>query len=89
MMSSAVISCGASERDIRKRFGMAGMAHGDVAGGIEHALVGQDAARRREVFQRTARSTGPPDVLMVAARRQLGHDIVHRGKAAEHVALRR
>ena len=44
---------------------MAGMAHRDMAGGIEHALVGQDAARRRQVFQ-VARSTGPPDVLMVA-----------------------
>ncbi len=39
---------------------MARMAHRRVRG-VEHALVGRDAARRREVFQH-ARSTGPPDV---------------------------
>ena len=54
MMSSAVTSCGASERDIRKRSGWPGWRMRDVAGGVEHALVGEDAARRREIFQRGA-----------------------------------
>ena len=30
------------------------MAHGDVAGGVEHALVRQNTARRRQIFQRGA-----------------------------------
>ena len=38
----------------QEALGMAGMAHGDVAGGVEHALVRQDAARRRQIFQRGA-----------------------------------
>ena len=33
---------------------MGRMPHRDVAGGVEHALIDQDAARRRQILQRGA-----------------------------------
>ena len=38
----------------QKALGMAGMTHGHVAGGVEHAEVHEDAARGREILQRGA-----------------------------------
>jgi hypothetical protein len=38
----------------QEALGMARMPHRDVARRVEHALIGQDAARRREVLQHAA-----------------------------------
>ena len=52
MMSSAVTSAGASDRDIRNRSGLRGVPHRDVPRRIEDTLVGENAARGREVLER-------------------------------------
>src|SRR5437868_2145921 len=65
MMSSAVIICGASERDIRNRYGWPGSR-------IETSPAASNAPRSARMrlaaarSSKVARSTRPPDVLMTA-----------------------
>ena len=56
MMSSAVTSAGASERDIRKCWGLAGITRADMAEGVDHAELGKDAAAQREVLEQFGRN---------------------------------
>ena len=56
MMSSAVTSAGASERDIRKCAGLAWIARADMAEGIDHAEFGEDAAADHDVLEQGRRN---------------------------------
>ena len=56
MMSSVVTSAGASERDIRKCEGLAGLARADMAEGVDHAELGEDAAAQRKVLEQFGRN---------------------------------
>ena len=49
-MSSFSISSGASEREMKKRLRIVGMAHADMAVGVDHVLLGEDAVGDHEVF---------------------------------------
>src|SRR4029079_18451628 len=48
MTSPDVTSAGASDRDIRKRFGLVGW-RADMAESVDHAEVGENAAARHDV----------------------------------------
>ena len=58
MMSSAVTSAGASERDIRKRLGLAGWRALSVAETVENAEIGEDTAAGHDVFYQGRIGTG-------------------------------
>ena len=52
MMSAAVTSAGASDRDMRNRSAFSGMTHGDMAGGVKDALVRENPTRDSEILGR-------------------------------------
>ena len=51
MMSSRLTNSGASERERKKSLGIVRMADADVAVGVHHLLVAQDAVGDDEIFE--------------------------------------